>query len=93
MIVRLGLAVPADLEPDVLIVDEVLAVGDEAFQRKCEARMAGFRDRRVTILLVSHNVEMVRSLCDRGVWLEEGAISAVGMAGAVAEGYHAASLP
>jgi len=93
MVARLGFAVATDVEPDVLIVDEVLAVGDEAFQRKCEARMSGFRDRGVTILLVSHNVQTVRTICSRAVWLEEGSVKAEGPAQAIVEEYHQASLP
>ena len=93
MAARLGFAVATDVDPEVLIVDEVLAVGDEAFQNKCEARMSGFRDRGATILLVSHNVRTVRGLCRRAVWLEQGNVKAEGPAEAIVEEYHQASLP
>jgi len=93
MAARLGFAVATDVDPEVLIVDEVLAVGDEAFQNKCEARMSGFRDRGATILLVSHNVRTVRGLCSRAVWLEQGNVKAEGPAQAIVEEYHQASLP
>ena len=93
MAARLGFAVATDVDPEVLIVDEVLAVGDEAFQNKCEARMSGFRDRGATILLVSHNVRTVSGLCRRAVWLEQGNVKAEGPAQAIVEEYHQASLP
>lgn len=92
MVVRLGFAVATDVEPDVLIVDEVLAVGDEAFQRKCEARMDGFRDHGAAILVVAHNAQRLRALCQRGIWLEEGTVKAEGQADDVIEQYHQASL-
>jgi len=93
MAARLGFAVATDVDPEVLIVDEVLAVGDEAFQNKCEARMSGFRDRGATVLLVSHNVRTVSGLCSRAVWLEQGSVKAEGPAQAIVEEYHQASLP
>lgn len=72
MYARLGFAVAVNLEPDVLLIDEVLAVGDEAFQRKCIERVRGFQEAQRTILLVTHSPEQVRRLCDRVVVLDHG---------------------
>ena len=72
MYVRLGFAVAVNVEPDVLVVDEVLAVGDEAFQRKCLARIKEFQDEGRTILFVTHAADLVRAICDRAVVLDRG---------------------
>lgn len=90
MVARLGFAVAADVEPDILIVDEVLAVGDDAYQRKCLRRMEAFRQAGVTILLVSHNAEFVRSLAEWAVWLDRGSIRAAGPTDEVLSQYRAA---
>lgn len=74
MYVRLAFSVAAHLEPDILIVDEVLAVGDAAFQKKCLGRMAEVARMGRTILFVSHNLALVRSMCRRGVLLENGRV-------------------
>src|SRR5258705_410149 len=71
---RLGFAVAAHLEPDVLIVDEVLAVGDAGFQKKCLDAMEGLRSGGRTVLFVSHNLAAVENLCSRAIWLEGGKI-------------------
>lgn len=86
MYARLGFAVAVNLEPDVLLVDEVLAVGDEAFQRKCIERIRGFQADGRTICLVTHSPEQVRSLCDRAMVLDHGELIHVGD---VAEGISA----
>jgi len=65
MYVRLGFAVAVNVDPDVLVVDEVLAVGDERFQGKCMDRIKSFQEEGRTILFVSHSPEQVRSICDR----------------------------
>ncbi len=78
MYARLGFAVAVNLEPDVLLIDEVLAVGDEAFQRKCIERVRGFQAAGRTICLVTHSPEMVRFLCDRAVVLDHGHLLHVG---------------
>lgn len=75
---RLGFAVATDVEPDILIVDEVLSVGDESFQRKSSARMQEFRKRGATILLVSHNMDVIESMCHRVAWLHHGQLEGVG---------------
>lgn len=72
MYVRLAFAVAAHLDPEILIVDEVLAVGDSVFQKKASEKMMNIRDRGKTILFVSHNLALVRSLCSQGLVLENG---------------------
>ncbi|MEX2546210.1 MAG: ABC transporter ATP-binding protein [Chloroflexota bacterium] len=78
MYVRLAFAVAAHLEPDILVVDEVLAVGDTAFQKKCLGKMGDVAKSGRTVLFVSHNMAAVRSLCPRGVLLDRGEIVAGG---------------
>ncbi len=72
MYVRLAFAVAANLEPEILIVDEVLAVGDVAFQKKCMGKMSDVAKEGRTVLLVSHNMEAIRNLCERVILLDEG---------------------
>ena len=74
MYVRLAFAVAVHTDPDILLVDEVLAVGDEAFQRKCMERIAQFREEGCTIILVSHSAQQVAELCDRGIVLSDGKV-------------------
>jgi len=87
MYVRLAFAVAAHLEPEILIVDEVLAVGDAAFQKKCLGKMGSFAQSGKTVLFVSHNMEAVRSLCQRGVWLKDGQLHRDGKADEIIETY------
>src|SRR5213079_2738153 len=72
MQVRLAFAIAAHLEPDVLLVDEVLAVGDVAFQRKCLGRMGEVAGEGRTVLFVSHNMAVMQALCRRGLLLDNG---------------------
>lgn len=74
MYVRLAFAVAAHLEPDILLVDEVLAVGDAAFQKKCLGKMEGVARQGRTVLVVSHNMGIISQLCSRSVWLDSGAL-------------------
>jgi lipopolysaccharide transport system ATP-binding protein len=74
MYVRLAFAIAAHLEPDILLVDEVLAVGDAQFQKKCLGKMEGVAREGRTVLFVSHNMAAVQTLCDRSILLEEGAL-------------------
>lgn len=74
MKVRLGFAVAAHLEPEILIIDEVLAVGDAEFQRKCMGKIRDFAGDGRTILFVSHNMAAVKTLCSRVIWLEDGRV-------------------
>lgn len=89
MVARLGFAIATAWEPDILIVDEVLAVGDEAFQRKCQARMSAFRENGATVLMVSHNAATIQTLCQRAMWLDHGTVRAMGSAKDVVSQYHA----
>jgi ABC-2 type transport system ATP-binding protein/lipopolysaccharide transport system ATP-binding protein len=75
---RLGFAASTSWEPDILILDEVLSVGDESFRRKCKTRMKEFRNGKTTTILVSHSMNNIRSLCERVAWLDHGKILAVG---------------
>ena len=90
MYVRLGFSVAVNTEPEVLLVDEVLSVGDVSFQKKCMERIADLRRRGVTIVLVSHGLETVQTFCDEAIWLEDGRIEAQGDATDVAMAYTAA---
>ncbi len=81
MYVRLGFAVAVNVDPDVLVVDEVLAVGDERFQLKCMNRIKSFQDEGRTILFVSHSPDQVRAICDRAVVLSDGQMIGFGTPG------------
>jgi lipopolysaccharide transport system ATP-binding protein len=87
MYTRLAFAAATAVDPDILITDEVLAVGDEAFQRKCMDRIYGFRKAGKTIIFVSHALEIVRTLCDVAVWLDHGEMQAKGPASDVIDAY------
>lgn len=87
MAVRLGFAVAAHLEPDVLLIDEVLAVGDVEFQHRCLGKMREVAASGRTILLVSHNLDAIRALCQRALWLDGGRIQTVGDAEEVVQSY------
>jgi len=87
MYVRLAFAVAAHLDPEILIVDEVLAVGDAAFQRKCLGKMGSFAQTGRTVLFVSHNLDAVRNLCQRGIWLKDGRVQKDGEIGEVIDAY------
>jgi len=91
MMVRLAFAVAAHLEPDILLVDEVLAVGDMAFQKKCLGKMEDTTRGGRTILFVSHNMGAVRQLCGRVIWLDQGKIKADGDVEKVIADYQAES--
>ena len=90
MRLRLGFAVAAHLDPDVLIVDEVLAVGDAIFQKKCLSVMADLRGGGRTVLFVSHNLAAVENLCSRCVWIEAGKLQMDGQGHAVIQAYMSA---
>jgi len=87
MYVRLAFAVAAHLEPEILIVDEVLAVGDAAFQKKCLGKMSSFARSGRTVLFVSHNMEAIRTLCQRGIWLMDGRVHKDGTVDEIVEDY------
>ena len=87
MVMRLAFAVAINVDPDILLTDEVLAVGDEAFQRKCLEYIAGLRKSGVTIVFVSHALDAVRALCSRAIWLDHGRLIADGPSGQVIDRY------
>jgi ABC-2 type transport system ATP-binding protein len=87
MYVRLGFSVAINVEPDVLLVDEVLAVGDEAFQRKCGEKFAELREQGKTIVLVSHSMVAVHNLCDQVAWLNHGRVKMLDSARKVVDEY------
>jgi ABC-2 type transport system ATP-binding protein/lipopolysaccharide transport system ATP-binding protein len=84
---RLGFAVATDVRPDILLIDEVLSVGDESFKRKSSARMQEFQDRGATIILVSHDMEMIQNMCNRVAWLDHGQLKVIGEANEVIQAY------
>lgn len=87
MYARLGFAVATAHQPEILIVDEILSVGDEAFQRKCTDRITGFRENGATVLMVSHNLGLISEMCDRAAWLDHGKLMKIGTAEEVIEMY------
>ena len=89
MVTRLGFSIATDVKPDVLIVDEVLGVGDEAFQRKSRERMLAFGHDGATVILVTHNSKLMQAMCQRALWLEHGQVKMIGPADEVAAAYHA----
>jgi len=78
MVVRLGFAVATNVDPEILIIDEVLAVGDESFQHRCHEKIESFRQEGRTIILVSHGLMQVAQLCSTVAWLEKGVIKDIG---------------
>ncbi|MEQ8818007.1 MAG: ABC transporter ATP-binding protein [Thalassobaculum sp.] len=88
MYVRLAFSIAASVDPDILIVDEALAVGDEGFQRKCLARIEALRDKGTTILFVSHAMGMITQLCDRAVLMDRGEVLLIGEPKLVASNYY-----
>jgi len=87
MVGRLAFSVATTVDAQILLLDEVLSVGDERFQRKCTERMDEFRRRGVTILFVSHSLEAVEKICDEALWLEHGRVVAHGPASKVVARY------
>jgi ABC-2 type transport system ATP-binding protein len=92
MFMRLGFAVAVHVDPEILLVDEVLAVGDEAFQRKCIERVREFQREGRTIVLVTHAMDRIRQICDRAIMLERGRIRASGDVGDVVREFRLAML-
>lgn len=87
MYLRLAFAVASQLEPEILLMDEVLAVGDAAFQKKCLGRMSAVAQQGRTVLFVSHNMTAIKDLCSRAIWLEDGAVAADGDVDDVVKAY------
>lgn len=92
MLVRVAFAVAIHVDPAVLIVDEALSVGDFAFQNKCVQKLRQLRDSGVTLFFVSHDLNIVQTICDRVVWLDQGVIKACGGPAAVCQEYQIAML-
>ena len=86
---RLGFAVATMVKPEILIVDEILAVGDYKFRQKCEERMREMLDGGTTLLFVSHNIEEVRRLCDHAIWIDKGECRMQGDVKTVCDAYMA----
>ncbi len=87
MVARLGFAVATDIQPEVLIIDEVLSVGDAEFQQKSSARISKYHNDGSTILIVSHNSTAIKQLCDRVIWLDRGSIKMLGNANDIVDQY------
>jgi lipopolysaccharide transport system ATP-binding protein len=78
MLARLGFSVIACLDPEILLIDEILAVGDVEFQKKCLAKMMNFKEREVTMIFVSHSMADVVRICDRVLWIEKHGVKMIG---------------
>ena len=87
MAARLGFAIATIVKPDILICDEVLSVGDYAFQKKCEKRMNEMRAGGTTLLYVSHSIESVQQICDHALWLQKGVVKGIGEVDEIAKQY------
>lgn len=87
MSARLGFAIATVQKPDILIVDEVLAVGDFSFQQKCKERMENLLSNGTTLLFVSHSIEQVKELCSSAIWIDNGEVRAIGETHSVSQEY------
>ncbi len=89
MYLRLAFSTAIHANPDIMLIDEVLSVGDEAFQKKCIDKIADFQERGKSIVVVSHSLDMVTTLCQRAMLLHDGRIASIGDTGKVMDAYHA----
>lgn len=87
MVARLAFAIATAVQPDILLADEILSVGDVAFQEKCAKRMNCYLEHGTTIMFVSHSADTVVDICQQGLWLERGEVKMMGTAKEVAKGY------
>ena len=87
MVARLAFSIATVVDPEILIVDEILSVGDIAFQQKSENKMRSMISGGTTVLFVSHSIEQVKKICDRAIWLEHGKIQMIGESAEVCEKY------
>ena len=87
MVARLGFSIATDVQPDILILDEVLSVGDESFKNKCKRRIEKLWDDNVTILVVSHDLRFIKDSCQKSIWLDKGKIQLTGNTGDVVNKY------
>jgi ABC-2 type transport system ATP-binding protein len=93
MYARLGFAVAVHVDPEILLLDEVLAVGDELFQRKCAEKVAELRRGGRTVVLVSHSMGSIQAMCDHAAWIDQGKCRAVGPTGEVVDAYLETARP
>jgi ABC-type polysaccharide/polyol phosphate transport system ATPase subunit len=91
MHVRLGFAVAAHIDPDIILIDEALAVGDQHFQEKCVDRILQFKSEGKTLIFVSHSMQLVTLLCNQAVWLQDGMLREAGSRHGIVEAYKAYS--
>lgn len=89
MLMRLAFSIATVVQPEILIVDEILAVGDATFQEKSKTRMLELMSGGTTVLFVSHSLEQIREMCDRVIWLEHGQIKAIGATKEICDAYEA----
>ena len=87
MVSRIAFSIATAVKPDILIADEILAVGDFKFQEKCMKRIRGLMENGATILLVSHSIDQIRSMCDRAMWIEKGETKIIGNTKEVCDAY------
>ncbi|MBQ4108140.1 MAG: ABC transporter ATP-binding protein [Clostridia bacterium] len=87
MVARLGFAIAIDVNPDILLVDEILSVGDENFRQKCARKVNELREKGVTFVIVSHNMGQVKALCQKAIWIENSEVMAYGNVNEVCEKY------
>jgi ABC-type polysaccharide/polyol phosphate transport system ATPase subunit len=87
MLARLAFAIATTVEADIVLLDEVLAVGDSDFRSKCETRIRGYHSAGATIVLVSHDMDAVRDLCSNAIWVDHGSIAAAGRTADVVDAY------
>ena len=87
MLMRLAFSIATVVQPEILIVDEILAVGDAAFQEKSKTRMLELMSGGTTVLFVSHSLEQIREMCDRVIWLEHGQVKAIGPTNDICDAY------
>ncbi len=87
MVARIGFAIATMTTPDILIVDEILAVGDFHFQQKCEKRIAEMMSDNTTVIVVSHSIEQIERLCKHCMWLEKGKVKMIGETAEVCNAY------
>lgn len=87
MVARLGFSIATNIQPEILIVDEILGVGDFLFQQKCEKRINDMMSGGTTVIIVSHSIEQIERLCERVVWLDKGRVKMIGSAKEICDEY------
>ena len=87
MVARLGFAIAIDVEPQILLVDEILSVGDENFRRKCADKIDELREKGVSFVIVSHNMDQIRKLCQKALWIENAHVKGYGEVNEVCDQY------